>query len=316
MKFYLYQYKLLVMFIILTLIFNSCANEDDAIAPYAGGPKLSTIKVEDESFTPKVSWIGGYVAVFGVNKGDKAVLDSSLVWLIHSNTNSISYPVKYGVVPTGAEDIAFQFGGTRKDSLDEDQKYTFWVLKAEVWNQVSANPNKELFVIDSVLTPVTITGDSLFITSESFTKVNKSLNVYINILEPRPLGVLATLTIETTNLNVPLIKWVIKDPSVTDTLVAAIGLVKGLNYDVANALWEVYSFRDSSGIIIYVKDNVIASPVLVGDSLSNTKTFVEFKKENFERNQYYTIWIADKTWDRVNRQRFTKGYAYITFRVE
>jgi hypothetical protein len=316
MKFYLYQFKLLVMFIIITLIFNSCAEEEDALSPYVGGPKLSSIKVEDESFTPKVSWIGGYVAVFGVNKGDKAILDSTLVWLIHSSTNSISYPLKYGFVPTGAEDIASQFGGLSKDSLDEDQKYTFWVLKEDVWDQVSANPNKELFVLDSAVNSVTITGDSLFITAESFTTANKSLNVYINIVNPRPLGVLATLTVESTKLNVPLIKWVIKDPSVTDTLVAAIGLYKGLNYDAANALWEVYSFRDSSGIIIYVRDNVIASPILVGDSVSNTKTFVEFKKENFERNQDYTIWIADKTWDRVNRQRFTKGYAYITFRVE
>ena len=312
----IFYHRHLMLIIVWSIIFYSCNKEDNSLAPYAGTPALSNLVVEEGSFNPKVTWVGGEVSVLGVNKGSKAALDSSLVWLIHSSSNNILYPVKFGKIPSGAQDITSQFGGVLKDSLDEDEEYTFWVMKAEVWNQAAANPNKEILSDSVAGSAVVVSGDTIMITPFSFTRASKKLNVYINILSPRSLGPLADLTVETTTLNIPRIRWKIKAAGVTDTLIAAIGLAKGSIYDFSGAVWEVYSVRDSSGTSIYARDNVISGPVLVGESFPNTKTFVEFKMENFERNNDYNIWIADKTWDKVNRQRFTRGYAYITFRVE
>jgi len=312
----LFRLKLVTASVILSLNFYSCNEADNSLAPYAGGPKLSNLIVEDETFNPKVTWVGGEVSVFGVNKGNKAALDSTLIWLILSDGDKIRYPVKIGVMPAGAQNITSQFGGTSKDSLNEDEQYTFWVLKADVWNQVSSNPGKELLADSSSNSSVVISDTTLVINPYSFNRASKPINVYINILNQRVLGPLADLIIETTTLNIPRVRWKIKAAGVKDTLIAAIGLAKGSLYDFAGAVWEVYSVRDSSGTSIYGRDNVIAAPVLVGSSFPDTKTFVEFKKENFERNNDYYIWIADKTWDKVNRQRFTRGYAYVTFRVE
>jgi hypothetical protein len=303
-----------IIFFIISAFFVSCNEEDNTLAPYAGSPMLSNIIVEDESFNPKVTWVGGNVSVFGVNRGDKAALDSSLVWLIRTEGNNILFPVVFGELPAGAQDITSQFGGTTLSELEEDEEYTFWVMKSEVWELVSTNIFKPL-IVDPSVTSVSVSDTSVSITPFSFVVGHKSVNVYINIVNVRVLGAIADIFVESTTANIPLIRWRIRAAG-ADTLVAAIGLVRGQVYDASSALWEMYSVRDSAGVSLYARDNIIASPILVGDDVPGTRTFVEFVPENFQRNTEYHIWIATNNWDREGRQRFTQGYGYAIFFVE
>lgn len=313
----IYQIRKLLLWVVLVSTgFFSCNNEDNTLAPYTGSPPVSNITVQAESFNPKITWLGGYVSVFGINKGNSAALDSTLVWLVHTNGNNIHYPLVACRLPEGAQDITAQYGGLSIDSLQEDQDYTFWVLKEDVWNQISSYTQFKLAEDSSASASFRISGDSLLLSAAKFEVVSEPINVYINILDIRKFGPLADVNVETTTMNVPKVTWTIKAPGAVDSMVAAIGFAGGTTYDASTSLWEVYSERDSAGIKIYVKDNVIKSPVIVSETLPNTRAFVVYNPQNLVRNAYYHVWIADKTWDRVNRQRFTPGYAYVTFRIE
>jgi hypothetical protein len=313
----IYKKRLSSIMVILLVagIFFSCNDDDNVLAPYAGSRMLSDMVIEDESFTPRVSWVGGYVSVFGVNRGNKAALDSTLVWLIHTDGNNIRFPLVYGELQEGAVDITSQYGGTPLDLLEEDVNYTFWLLKDDVWNQISSKTNKQL-IPDSLASSTVIESDtSLNISQYSFFKGGKTINVYINIINVRVFGALAEIFIEPTMMNVPRISWRMLTPG-ADSLVSAIGMVRGQVYAASNAVWEVYSIRDSAGINLFARDNVIPPPVTVGDEFPQTRTLVEFIPENLQRNTEYHVWIANNTWDREGRARFTPGYGYAVFFIE
>ena len=309
--------KLLLVVFSVAIGLISCEQEDDSLAPYVGSREISELTIEKESFNPKVTWVGGYISTFGVNRGSQAALDSTLVWLIHTNGDKIIFPVTVGQLPEGAQDITVSYGGVSIDSLEEDELYTVWIMKETVWQEVSSMSQVELTEDTIPGSSVTVSGDSLLIIgSSSFEKSGFPVNVYINILNVRSLGPLADLFVDATPDNIPRIRWTKKAAGVTDTMIAAIGFVRGVTYDASGAMWEVYSERDSAGIKLYARDNLIKGPVVMGDSLPGTREFIEFTTEALVRNEDYHIWIADKTWDRENRQRFTPGYSYITFRIE
>lgn len=300
---------------LIFLFISSCSENDNPLAPYAGSPVLSNIIIERATFKPKISWVGGYASVFGVNRNSTAALDSSLVWLIHTNGNNLRYPLTFGNLPSGAEDLTAQFGGVKLDSLEEDERYTFWIMKEDVWNQVSVNPNKKI-AIDTSLTAssVIISGDSIHVSPYSLTTLFDSADVYINIRIQSIRGTLADLLISETYSNKPIVSWNMKAPY-TDTLISAIGINEGADYSPTATIWEMYSVTDSSGIPLYGRENVIPPYISIGDSVAGTHTFTHFKLEGLERNKGYYIWIANNVWDQKNRLRTAAGYAAATFQV-
>jgi hypothetical protein len=163
-----WQHLVLVMALALSI---SCGNDENPLASYEGQPAMSNIVVEAGSLTPKITWLGGYVTVLGINRGAVAALDSTLVWLIYAGGNNIHYPVTFGQVPPGAQNISSQYGGKSLDRLVEDDTYTYWMLKEDVWSQVAANTNKPLRV-DASLTATTIKveNDTVFINAHSHTQ--------------------------------------------------------------------------------------------------------------------------------------------------
>lgn len=304
-------------------LFASCKTDDGGpLAPYSAGDRtLSTMYVEDTTFSPRITWLGGYVSVFGVNRGYRAILDTSLLWLVRTQGNNIHYPSTYGRLPQGAADLVSNFGG-QTSRLIEDNPYTFWVMKEDVWQTVSANPGKVLVADSTATVPVLVRGDTVLIQALSFTQRTDTIDVYVNIKGADPRGWLINNYIdlsiqETDTSNSATVRWSKKSPSVTDTLMTAMGLViSSGTYSVNNVVWEVLTKDTIGGKPVYRTRNSIASPVLLGKAIPGTAIFTEFPANGLLRNKTYYFWLAQKAWDGVSRDsRVTKYYSWMTFQT-
>jgi hypothetical protein len=315
-KNYLTGFFNLLLGIMIIIVFISCENSDNTLAPYVGSPNVSGLQIEAKSFTPKITWIGGYVTVLGINRGSNAALDNSLVWLIYKSGNGIHYPVQYGQLPDGAQDLTLQYGGSSIPELIEDSTYTIWVIKEDVWNVITANPGK-IITLDSALTQTSsIVGDTIKLSASVHTQKTQNLDNYLNIYEIATFGRLGLISIEQTNTsNDPKIRWTITQPEVADTLIAAIGIADGGQYSSSASIWEAYSEVTENDTLFFGKHNVIPSPLIAGQNLSDTKVFVEYPIDGLQRNKTYYVWIANKNWDGVGRLRSTPFYAYATFKT-
>lgn len=116
--------------LLASALWTGCSDEENPLAPYDGHRPLDILKVT-QSFTPEVQWVGGRVAAVGVNRGERAALDSSLVWLRTAPGNSISSVVAVG--PEHDRDLVASFGGTPLDSLADGETYTFWLAEADAF---------------------------------------------------------------------------------------------------------------------------------------------------------------------------------------
>jgi hypothetical protein len=298
----------------LIIFFFSCQDENNTVAPYANTRLMSDIQVEGGTFHPNVTWAGGYVSTLGINIGSVAALDTTLIWIIHIPEDDLRFPVKYGDLPDGAEDLTSHYGGTTLDSLIEDSSYTFWVMKEEAWLKV-ANENGKILLQDtsSTSSSVTIINDSIFVGSGAHAQLFTYQDVYINLNNIKPVGRLANIFIEQPRTsNNPIISWEIKQSEVIDTLVAAVGIIRGQTYNAERKLWEVYA-DTTSEISEYGKINIIETPFICGQSFDGTRVFVKYPDGGLKRNEDYYIWIANKDWDGVGRRRSTNYYAFITF---
>jgi hypothetical protein len=304
--------KILIASIFTLIIMSSCS-EDNTLAPYVGSPGMSKITIETGSTTPKITWVGGYVTVLGVNRGNYPALDSSLIWLIYLSGDQIRYPVKYGQLPTGAQDITTNYGGEFLPEMVEDSMYSFWVMKQADWNQISSNQNKFL-TLDSSITSIISEGDTINLPPRNYTQLIIPLDNYINIKDIVRRGRLADLFVEQpTTDNNPIISWNIKQPGVTDTLISVIGICAAGQFEPGKLVWEVYSAVDSGGITYYGKHNVIRGPLKTGDQFEQTFVFTEYPENGLERDQTYYLYIANKDWNGEDYDRAANYFCYMTF---
>ncbi len=306
-------------------ITDGCKQEDHVLAPYAvGGRALSAIVIEDSVFVPRVTWLGGYVSVFGVNRGPAAKLDTSLAWLVYQAGDAIHYPVKFGEVPAGAQNLTTTFGGQALTRLLEDHQYTFWVLKEDAWAQVSVNPGKPIVPDSTMAQVVQLRNDTVFVSTGSFMKRTAMTDVYINITDVNAFGRLVTdrttfqtylSVVASDTCNRPVITWKIVQSGITDQRVAAIGMCTGNDYNAFTGVWEMISMDVRPDTTIYWKNNVIGSPLQMGDHVAGTVTFKEYPLTGLQRGVIYYFWMASKDWDGKSRTRVTNNYAYATFTV-
>jgi|GEM_PF-664200 hypothetical protein len=303
--------------IFTVLLFSSCNNEDNGLAPYSGSPLMSTIKVEQGTFKPKITWVGGYVSVIGVNKGSDAKLDSTLIWLVHSNSDQIEYPITFGDVPAQSQNLVSQYGGNAQDKLSEDNSYTYWLVKTDVWGKISSIKNKIMKADNSLSAgEIKVVDDTLKISSHSFTLANQNLDVFVNIGEVTSFGRFAKINIvPATDNNGPVVSWEIIQNGVTEQKISAIGLVKAQQYVALNSVWEMWSSEQTSDGFVYGKKDVISSPLNLGQNVDGTRTFLELPAEGISRNENYYLWIASSSWDQKNRTRTTNYYSYVTFKT-
>lgn len=309
-----YLHHLSIIFLCVPLAFISCEEDNSALPTYAGSPNTSGIVVEQGTFVPQITWLGGYVTVIGVNTGDYAALDSTLLWLNHFPGDKIRYPIEFGTTPDGSEDLTGHYGGQKVDQLIEDSTFTYWVCKESVWNKIAGETGK-ILKIDSSLTgdDVLVVADTVFLGLVSHTQTAQSIDLYINIENRKPAGRLGVIEVhQPTTSNNPVITWQVTQTDVTDTLISAVGCVLGQQYDIARVLWEVYSADSSVVPPVYGKDNILEQPVRLGQEFDGTRVFYEYPEGGLERDKDYYIWIGNKDWDG-SRSRVTKNYAYITF---
>lgn len=111
----------------LALSLAACSNEANPLAPYLGQRPLEFLHVT-QSFTPDIQWVGGRVAAVGVNRGDRAALDSTLVWIQRAPDNAISSSVNVGQDADRA--YIESLGGTPQEELTDTETYTFWIAEA------------------------------------------------------------------------------------------------------------------------------------------------------------------------------------------
>jgi hypothetical protein len=311
--------KKIVLFLMIvanvSFFMPGCGNEEKPLAPYSGSPDLSTINIEQGSFTPKITWLGGYVSVLGVNRGSHARLDSSLIMLIRTDGNNLHYPATFGTIPQNAQDLTSQYGGRSQPRLIEDNTYTIWVMKQDVWSQMTAHAGKVMRVGPELPRgSIAAENDTVSICPASYSDKTLPLDVYVNYENIRSLGKLAELKlIETDTGNVPVISWQLKQAGVTEIQVAAMGVVNGPQYSPTEVVWEIWSEDMVDGKPVYGKSNIISPPMLAGAEVAGTKAFYQMPAEGLQRNRDYYIWIANKGWDGIKHSRSADFYAYLTF---
>ncbi len=104
-----------------------CSQDENPLADYDGARALDLLRVT-QSFTPEIQWVGGRVAAVGVNRGTRAALDSTLVWLRTAPGNAISSYATVGQETAAATIVGY--GGTPQERLTDGETYTFWIAEA------------------------------------------------------------------------------------------------------------------------------------------------------------------------------------------
>lgn len=305
---------IMIFFALNMILINSCSDKENPLAPYLGSPEMSTVSVEQGTFRPKITWVGGYTSVIGVNVGANAALDSSLIYLIKINGNNLHFPITYGVVPDGATDLIDVYGGHSLDSLNEDNLYTYWVMKEDVWNKVSNLTGKRFISNNALSAGEASDSDSLVeISSYSFAVNSQFIDVFVNIKDLKFFGKLGKVSVtQPVDYNPPTITWQITQLGVSDTAISAIGVVEGQQFDEKYIVWDLWSSEETPSGRVLGKNNIITAPLYMGASLPNTASFHEYPVGGLERNKYYYIWIANKDWNGT-RTRVASYYAYATF---
>lgn len=105
-----------------------CDQTENPLAPYEGERPLIVQRLT-QSFAPDLQWVGGRVAAVGINRGGRAALDSTLVWMNSTEGDNVASPVY--VRESLDADAVMKVGGTPTDSLADGVTYTFWLATQE-----------------------------------------------------------------------------------------------------------------------------------------------------------------------------------------
>jgi len=91
--------------------------------------------------------------------------------------------------------------------------------------------------------------------------------------------------------------------------------VPAQQYQPWGTVWEVFSEEAGAQFPVFGKNNVIASPLTLGQSIVGTRAFTAYPPSGLKRNKDYYVWIATASWDGSKRLRVTPYYAWATFRT-
>lgn len=267
------------------LLMVGCSGDSvDSLAPYEGHRPLTFLKIT-KSYTPEIQWLGGWVAAVGVNRGERAALDSSLVWLMTAEDNSIR---SYVTVGTNTDTVTIeQFGGTPQDSLEDRTGYTFWLAEKEMFEaglDTVFNDGYN-FVVTTITLDLRVNG---------VTKGEKSGNELV-----------VTMTVfqnESLAENQFILGW-----SPDSIAFRQIAIRKGKTIPGWDNLeWHILT-PDS------LEDNVYP-PVVLGAQIEGTDVVIPWTAGEFERNKIYTVWMSNSKWTPGNFSMDAYGLAFFTFR--
>lgn len=106
------------------IVIAGCDTDENPLRPYEG-ERPFIIQSVTQSWTPDVQWVGGRAAAIGLNRGKRAALDSTLVWLRRVGGDDIDSPITINDQLDAAAIAAA--GGEPLDSLEDGVVYTLWI---------------------------------------------------------------------------------------------------------------------------------------------------------------------------------------------
>jgi hypothetical protein len=266
------------------LFSEGCTNDSsDVLAPYGAQRPLFFTRITQNAY-PDVQWLGGRAAAIGVNKGTKAALDQTLVWLQTGPADTITSYVTVGRKSDRNRILAL--GGTPADSLDADTVYTFWVAtRAAVdaqLDQTNSTVNAFTFVDTTLTATYWLRGQS---GGEGGTA-----NPIVRIRIRRE---------QTVTGDRFSIVWTPGTSAFRN-----LGLRAGSTGGYDNLLWLVSTPTGTT-------DN-IASPVILGVPPPNVTEGNPYVPGSMASGTVYTIWMTNRNW--VGTFNLTsRGYAWFRF---
>lgn len=276
---------LLVLITVVLFFLTNCTRESDtSLAPYEGHRPLTFLKVT-QSYTPDIQWVGGRVAAVGVNRGNNASLDSSLVWLMTAEDNSIE---SYVTVGTYTDTVTIQqIGGTPQDSLLNGSKYTFWLAEKEMLD----------VELDSIY------GDGYNFTDTTF-KINLGIN---GLTKGEKSGDELIVTINLIQIKTITETRFIWDWTPDSIAFRQIAIRKGKKLAGWSDLeWHILT-PDS------LEDNIYP-PVVLGAQIEGTDEVIPWSVNGFEKNKTYCVWMSNSKWTSDNFGMNAYGLAFFIFR--
>lgn len=271
-------------FVIIILLFTACGdNHDDVLAPYNGSRALIFLRVT-KSMTPDIQWLGGRVAAVGVNKGKKAALDQTLIYLRTADANTIASWVSYGEQSNDA--LILQYGGTPSKTLADSTEYTFWLAEKNAFDAS----------LDSSLCTDFNFMDTTFVMSNKLVgKVGGEKNA-----QGKELLNMTIIRNESMLDDVYTLYWTPENIAFRQIAVRinSLGGFKDL-------IWHVVT-PDS------LPDNIFP-PVTIGTAPAGTEEAVPWPATAFEKNKVQILWMSNSKWTVNNFSPSAAGYAW--FRI-
>lgn len=239
---------------------TGCDSGSNPLAPYEGHRPLMLQRVT-QSFTPEIQWVGGRVAAVGVNRGDRAVLDSTLVWIKTSSANDINSHATVG--QDGDEQIVLQYDGVPVSALEDGETYTFWVATTEAW-EAGLDP--------SALDPFAFTDTTVTLTTLLRGQKRGGVDVELRIIKDERL----------TGTRY-IVEWEPADHAFRRIAIRSGAASAGFT----DLVWHVVLPED-------VESN-ITSPLVIGDTPEGALEVTAWPETGFAP-VVHTLWMVDDTW--------------------
>lgn len=252
-------------------VISGCDTVEPPLRSYEG-ERPFIIQDVTQSWTPDVQWVGGRAAAVGVNRGEHAALDSTLVWMRRVGADEIDPPLSIGSEFDAAAVAAL--GGVPTDSLASGETYTVWVASQEA---LTAN-------LDSTSLDLNALADSTFQTDYAFAgRSFGGVRVQFSVVRDESLTGERYL-ISWTPTNVGFRQLAIRDATTGG---------------FTNLLWHIVMPED--------RGEEIRSPVVIGSPPEGAVVGTEWAGWA-EGSQ--TIWATTDEWDGQAFGFTTPGYAF------
>jgi hypothetical protein len=271
---------IVLVLLLFSAVQQSCIvdSDDGELASYQGSRPLTWKRIT-QSLTSDIQWVGGRVAVVGVNKGTAAALDSTLVYLQIAADNSISSPVTFGV--HNAKDAVSQYGGTPLDSLQDETSYTVWIAERDVFDG-GLNPSQytEFNFADTTVTT------QLFMRGRAGG----------GSVDGQPIATVSIVRDE----RLTGVKYFVTWPEGTAYRRAAIRAATTGGW--TDLIWHIVTDDD-------LPDNIV-SPFAIGDPIPGTSEVIPWPETGFELDTIYILWMANSDWTPNTFTPSAPGYTW------
>jgi hypothetical protein len=262
--------------LVATITLASCTEESNPAAPYLGQRDLEFLKVT-RSFTPDLQWVGGRVAAVGINRGDRAALDSTLVWIRTATDNSISSVVTMG--PDFDRAFVESVGGTPQERVSDGETYTFWIAEAAAF-QAGLDPVR---FEPSAFADTTLTF-RLVMLGQSGGDPNLGVQFSVTVDESLTAGIRYILSWTPEHIRF-----------------RQIAVRRATAGGWTNLVWHIRVPQDQPASL--------TPPLIIGQAPEGTQEIVEFPETGFEPT-VHTVWGATDAWNESFAASAT-GYAWL-----